>query len=60
MGVSVDCVSGPATDNSAGVDYITVHFNIDAANGRAEPARLAGMVEQLVFAESRVLTEVVA
>ena len=60
LGVSVDCVSGPATDNSAGVDYITGHFNIEAANGRTEPARLAGMVEQLVFAESRVLTEVVA
>ncbi|HYP19989.1 MAG TPA: hypothetical protein VEY08_07930 [Chloroflexia bacterium] len=60
LGVSVDCVSGPATDNSAGVDYITQHFNIAAANGRGEPARLAGMVEKLVFAEQDVLAEVVA
>ncbi|MEA2575987.1 MAG: hypothetical protein QOH93_3285 [Chloroflexia bacterium] len=60
MGVSVDCVSGPATDNSAGVDYITEHFNIDAANGRNEAARLAAMVEHLVFAETHELVEVVA
>ncbi|MDQ3929993.1 MAG: hypothetical protein M3328_12715 [Chloroflexota bacterium] len=60
MGVSVDCVSGPATDNSAGVDYITEHFSIDAANGRTEPDRLAAMVEHLVFAETRELAEVVA
>jgi hypothetical protein len=60
LGVSVDCVSGPATDNSAGVDYITGNFNIAAANGRSEPARLAGMVEKLVFAEQGVLAEVVA
>ncbi|HET6312424.1 MAG TPA: hypothetical protein VFH60_01200 [Chloroflexia bacterium] len=60
LGVSVDCVSGPATDNSAGVDYITQNFNIAAANGRGEPARLAGMVEKLVFAEQGVLAEVVA
>jgi hypothetical protein len=60
LSVSVDCVSGPATDNSAGVDYITEHFNIAAANGRNEPARLAGMVEKLVFAEQGVLAEVVA
>jgi hypothetical protein len=60
LGVSVDCVSGPATDNSAGVDYITGNFNIAAANGRSEPARLAGMVEKLVLAEQGVLAEVVA
>jgi hypothetical protein len=60
LGVSVDCVSGPATDNSAGVDYITEHFNIDAANGRTQPARLAGLVEHLVFAEVPELAEVVA
>jgi hypothetical protein len=60
LGVSVDCVSGPATDNSAGVDYITEHFNIEAANGRTEATRLAGMVEQLVFAEARQMAEVVA
>ncbi len=60
MGVRVDCVSGPATDNSAGVDYITEHFNIEAANGRTEPATLAGMVEKLVFVDSPALEEVVA
>ena len=66
MGVQVDCVSGPATDNSAGIDYITEHFNIDAANGRNEPARLADLVEKLVFTndtavlQSVVLEQVVA
>lgn len=49
MGVHVDCISGPATDNTAGVDYINSHFNIQAANGRTQPAQLAGIVESLVF-----------
>ena len=41
----MDCVSGPATDNSAGVDYIEQRFGKRAANGRTEPVRLADLVE---------------
>lgn len=57
MGVRVDCISGPATDNSAGVDYITEHFGTFAANGRSEAVRLADMVEQQVFAGEPALRE---
>ncbi|HYO48822.1 MAG TPA: hypothetical protein VEW94_03130 [Chloroflexia bacterium] len=49
MGVHVDCISGPATDNTAGVDYINKHFSMQAANGRTQPTLLADMVEALVF-----------
>jgi hypothetical protein len=45
LGVHVDCVSGPATDNSAGVSYIEERFGRPAANGRADPDRLADLVD---------------
>jgi hypothetical protein len=45
MGVHVDCVSGPATDNSAGVDYVQERFGKPAANGRVNPVELADLVE---------------
>ena len=45
LGVHVDCVSGPATDNSAGVDYIEGRFGKPATNGRVAPEQLADMVE---------------
>jgi hypothetical protein len=45
LGVHVDCISGPATDNSAGVDYVTHHFGKPAMNGRRDPLGLAGLVE---------------
>ena len=45
LGVHVDCISGPATDNSAGVDYVTHHFGKPAVNGRRDPLGLAGLVE---------------
>lgn len=64
IGVDVDCVSGPATDNSAGIDYIEQRFGKPAANGRANPVRLADMVEGKVFASeldsARVVSRVVA
>lgn len=44
MGVPVDCISGPATDNSAGIDYITQRFNKPAVNGRRDPVGLANLV----------------
>lgn len=45
LGVQVDCISGPATDNSAGVDYIEKRFGKRAANGRVDPIALADLVE---------------
>lgn len=45
LGVSVDCISGPATDNSAGIDYIEKRFGKRAANGRVDPLRLVDIVE---------------
>jgi hypothetical protein len=45
LGVQLDCISGPATDNSAGVDYINNYFGKPAMNGRRDPLGLAGLVE---------------
>ncbi|MFL5733428.1 MAG: hypothetical protein ACJ78Q_09510 [Chloroflexia bacterium] len=50
LGVRVDCISGPATDNSAGISYIEERFNTRAANGRNDPAALACLIERTVFA----------
>ncbi|MFL5732846.1 MAG: hypothetical protein ACJ78Q_06560 [Chloroflexia bacterium] len=49
MGLEVDCVSGPATDNSAGIDYIVQRFGKQAANARTDPEGLASLVEAAVF-----------
>ena len=49
FGLQVDCVSGPATDNSAGVDYIQQRFARPAINGRWDAERLVGLVERKVF-----------
>lgn len=54
MGLRVDCVSGPATDNSAGIDYINQNFGMQAANGRNQAAKLADIVENSVFVTHRV------
>lgn len=56
LGLHVDCVSGPATDNSAGVDYINRNFGKTAANGRNEPIRLADIVENSVFPARKLET----
>ena len=48
-GLQVDCISGPATDNSAGSSYIESHFGTPAANGRNAAERLAALVEAKVF-----------
>jgi hypothetical protein len=50
LGVHVDCVSGPATDNSAGIDYIEGRFGKPAANGRNAPEQLADIVESRLSA----------
>lgn len=49
LGLEVHCVSGPASDNSAGVDYIEQHFGTPAANGRTNAVRLTDIVEARVF-----------
>jgi hypothetical protein len=49
LGLDVDCVSGPATDNSAGVDYIRTRFGKPAVNARWDPEALASMVENKLF-----------
>ena len=59
IGLEVDCVSGPATDNSAGVDYIRQRFGKVAANARWNPDALASIVEGKVF-NKRVSQEVAA
>jgi hypothetical protein len=46
FGLQVDCVSGPATDNSAGVDYIQQRFGKTAINARWDAERLAALVER--------------
>jgi hypothetical protein len=49
LGLDVDCVAGPATDNSAGADYIEQRFGVAAANARTDPAQLARLIERKVF-----------
>ena len=49
LGLDVDCVAGPATDNSAGVEYIEQRFGVAAANARTDPAQLARLIERKVF-----------
>ncbi len=48
FGLQVDCISGPATDNSAGVDYIQQRFGRAAVNGRWHPDALADIVEHKI------------
>ncbi len=57
LGLQVDCISGPTTDNSAGVDYIRQRFGKLAANGRVAPDKLADIVEALVFGSVEKLEE---
>ncbi len=45
LGLRVDCISGPATDNSAGIDYINRHFGKPAANARSDPETIASIVQ---------------
>lgn len=54
LGTHVDCISGPATDNSAGIDYIRSRFGKAAANGRVHPEQLADLIEAKLFAARSV------
>jgi len=56
FGLQVDCISGPATDNSAGVDYVQQHFGKPAVNARLQPALLADLVESTIFTQRGGLT----
>lgn len=53
FGLVVDCVSGPATDNSAGVDYIRNRFSHEAINARWNADALANIVEKKLFSKSK-------
>lgn len=50
-GLAVDVVSGPATDNDAGVEGIRRTMECPAANARTHPETLVDLVEQAAFAE---------
>ncbi len=46
MGLKVDVMAGPATDNSVGVEYIQRELKVPAANARTDGHRLADLVEE--------------
>jgi hypothetical protein len=52
LGLSVDVIAGPATDNDVGVRYISNELGIPAANARVEPDRFVDLVEQKAFGGS--------
>jgi hypothetical protein len=52
IGLSVDVVAGPATDNDVGIRYVSTELGIPAANARVEPDRFADLVEQKAFGTS--------
>jgi hypothetical protein len=52
FGLAVDLVSGPATDNSAGVDYIRERFSHEAINARWNAEALVNIVEKKLFSKS--------
>jgi hypothetical protein len=56
LGANLDCISGPATDNSAGIDYITQNFGKPAMNGRRDPAGLAALVEDRLPSKANVIS----
>ncbi len=49
LGLGVDVIAGPATDNDVGIRYVTDELGIPAANARVEPDRFADLVEQKAF-----------
>ena len=48
-GLTIDVFSGPATDNAVGTNYISRELKIPAINARTDAARLADLVEGMVF-----------
>jgi hypothetical protein len=49
LGLEVDCISGPTTDNSAGVDYIKGRFSKQAINARSHTGLLASLIAGKLF-----------
>ena len=49
LGLEVDCISGPTTDNSAGIDYIKQHFDKQALNARNTPDLLGNLISGKLF-----------
>jgi hypothetical protein len=49
IGLGVDVMAGPATDNDVGIRYVTHDLGIPAANARVEPDRFADLVEAKAF-----------
>jgi len=52
LGLKVDVMAGPATDNDVGIRYIQTDLGIPAANARVEADRFVDLVEQKAFANS--------
>ena len=48
LDLRIDAFSGPATDNSVGVEYIQRELKVPAANARTDGHRLADLVEGLL------------
>ncbi|MDQ3928018.1 MAG: hypothetical protein M3328_02595 [Chloroflexota bacterium] len=44
LGLEVDCICGPVTDNSAGIDYVRNHFGKPAVNARNHPEQLGPVI----------------
>ena len=42
-------MAGPATDNSAGIDYIKEHFDEQALNARTAPDLLGNLISDKLF-----------
>jgi hypothetical protein len=49
LGLGVDVMAGPATDNDVGIRYVQGDLGIPAANARVEPDRFVDLVEQKAF-----------
>jgi hypothetical protein len=44
LGLKINIVCGPATDNDVGVESVETHFKISAANARTTPEKLGDLV----------------
>lgn len=53
LGRPVDLMSGPATDNAAGGEYMEGELGLPAANARTDSARLATLVRERCFGPAR-------
>jgi hypothetical protein len=49
LGLGVDVMAGPATDNDVGIRYIEDSLGVPAANARVDPDRFVDLVERKAF-----------